>query len=300
MNSLRQSTLSWPDNAGLSGEKPLIGPEESPLGAPVWYRDRVSSTMDLARIFAAEGAPHGAVVWAGWQDAGRGRGRERSWGGDAGKNLFCTVIFHYSGVAPHSGGAMPEAFTLRVGLAVSLAIEEYAPLLAGRVRVKWPNDIMLLLPGRGAGKCAGILTESDGKAVYLGMGINVAQEDFPPDLRSKATSILLARRALEPEADAAPDLKRLLFHILGRLRVEFDPGAPDGDWRPRLEERLYLRGMPVRFFAGAADRGRTIRGTLAGIGRGGELLLVPQGAREPEAFITGELDVYGGENAETL
>jgi hypothetical protein len=53
-----------------------------------------------------------------------------------------------------------------------------------------------------------------------------------------------------------------------------------------------MRGERVRFLDGAADAGTEVFGQIAGVGRDGELLLLPDGATEPLPFITGELDVY--------
>jgi BirA family biotin operon repressor/biotin-[acetyl-CoA-carboxylase] ligase len=171
-------------------------------------------------------------------------------------------------------------------------------------------------------KAVGILTETDGKTVYIGIGVNVAQTEFPEALRAKATSILLARQArlsrpsgadpiaalasdtfpdtaLSPDAALSPNAVPysnaaetrfvLLETILARLHQELSFGEP---WRPRLEDQLYMKGRPVRFIAGGADSGRLVEGTLAGIGEGGEILIIPEGQPQAYAYVTGELQVY--------
>jgi BirA family biotin operon repressor/biotin-[acetyl-CoA-carboxylase] ligase len=233
--------------------------------------------MDESRVRAARGAPHGTVVAADYQEAGRGRAG-RPWKAERGKNLFFTVLLRYQDIS-----SFPQALTLRTGLAVSLAIEDYAPLLSGAVLVKWPNDIMI-----DSRKAAGILTETDGKIIYIGIGVNVAQDAFPGDLGAKAGSILQAVRA-RGGPDLAADRAALLERILVRLHREISSAVP---WRGRLEERLYLKGRPVRFIAGGVDSCRAVYGVLAGIGAGGELLIVPEGKTAPEAYVTGELRVY--------
>jgi BirA family biotin operon repressor/biotin-[acetyl-CoA-carboxylase] ligase len=283
----------------------------NPFNAPVYYRETVSSTMDEARYFAARGERHGTVISAGFQETGRGRGRNRSWNADREKNLFFTILLRYAGI-----DAVPKALTLRTGLAVSLAIEDFAPELKGLVQVKWPNDIMLpkmrppeIQPPEtpsgvnAAAKTAGILTESAADAgdcaVYIGVGVNLAQTEFPAGLRGRAASILLARRALPGGGGAASkaaytgeDRFRLLEKILARLHPEIDGGQFSAAWRERLEARLYRRGERVRFFAGAAGTGHLVEGVLSGIGENGELLITADGETESRAFITGELDVY--------
>ncbi|MDR1898509.1 MAG: biotin--[acetyl-CoA-carboxylase] ligase [Treponema sp.] len=282
----------------------------NPFGAPVYHLAAVSSTMDEARRLAGNGAAHGTVVAADFQQAGRGRVPSRPWIGRSGENLFATILLRYPGVA-----AIPRALTLKTGLAAAQAIEDFAPSLAGTLRIKWPNDLMIRVPGEEAArKTAGILTESDGSAVFIGIGVNVLQTEFPEWLRHKATSIALARRERGEEGAAGGPAEgdstedgpaarfSLLALILARLYRELagktaDAGRDDtggGDpWRGRLEERLYLKGERVRFIAGGADSGRIVEGRLAGVGEGGELLIVPDAGAGPLAFVTGELDVYG-------
>jgi BirA family biotin operon repressor/biotin-[acetyl-CoA-carboxylase] ligase len=147
----------------------------NPFGAPVYWVETTSSTMDEARRLAAEGAAHGTVIAAGFQEAGRGRVPGRPWVGRPGENLYAAILFRYSGFS-----AVPPALTLKTGLAIALAVEDFAPSLTGRVELKWPNDIMLYYAGgRAAGKAAGILTEGDGKTVFTGFGVNLLQTEFP-------------------------------------------------------------------------------------------------------------------------
>jgi BirA family biotin operon repressor/biotin-[acetyl-CoA-carboxylase] ligase len=273
----------------------------NPFGAPVYYRETVSSTMDESRLLAAGGAPHGAVIAAGFQEQGRGRVRGRHWTADRDKNLFFTLLLRYPGLS-----AIPAALSLRTGLALSLAVEDAAPLLAGQVLVKWPNDLMIRSGQDGIfRKAAGILIEGDGRTLFIGIGVNVAQTGFPESIRSKATSILLAQNAPLPVPDLRfPLLERILARLYRELEETGEPAPvpalpPDRSpapslppWRSRLEERLYMRGRRVRFIPGAADSGEAVEGILDGVGPGGELLLTPDGAGEARSFVTGELLVY--------
>lgn len=122
-----------------------------------------TSTLDVAHGMAAAGAPAGTLVVADTQTAGRGRmGRE--WLSAPGAGVWCTVIER-----PADADAL-EVLSLRVGMRVAAALDGLA---RERVRLKWPNDLML-----GAGKLGGILIESRliGSAVAwvaIGVGINV-------------------------------------------------------------------------------------------------------------------------------
>jgi BirA family biotin operon repressor/biotin-[acetyl-CoA-carboxylase] ligase len=248
----------------------------------VYYRETLSSTMDESRLLAAQGEPHGTVICAGRQKAGRGR-QGRSWDAAPGESLLFTVLLRYPGLS-----ALPRAVTLKAGLALSLAVEDFVPSLAGRVRVKWPNDLMV-----DSRKAAGVLTEGDGETLYIGIGVNVAQNSFPEAFRAKATSLALALGESALAAFGADSPFILLEKILRRLYRELDPPETgDGSWRERLEDRLYLKGRPVRFFPGGAGSLRRIEGILEGIGSEGELLLTAPGASGPVPYTTGELDVY--------
>jgi BirA family biotin operon repressor/biotin-[acetyl-CoA-carboxylase] ligase len=208
-----------------------------------------------------------------------------------GENLSCTVILRYP-----DAGSLPPGLTLRAGLALSLAVEDFAPALRGEVKVKWPNDLMLTdESGRGK-KAAGILAEASSGTVFLGIGVNIAQSSFPPELADKACAI--AGRLGLSKAEAAALAGRrfeLLEAVLSRLHKELEHG--EADWKRRLEERLYLKGRRVAFVpgppaSGAAAAGYIVEGTLVGIGGGGELLLKPNG-KEEAAYTVGELLVYG-------
>jgi BirA family biotin operon repressor/biotin-[acetyl-CoA-carboxylase] ligase len=263
----------------------------NPWEAPVYFEDSVSSTMDLARTLALRGEPRGTVIAAAFQEQGRGRVRGRLWKMNRGENLSFTILLPYGTPA-----AIPRALTLKAGLAAALALGDFAPALAGAVMVKWPNDLMIGSPDaspdaapetRRARKAGGILAESDGVFVYLGVGINVGQREFPPELRAKALSLALALEELRGAPPASPLV--LLGMILKRLHGELeDPAAPP--WRERLESRLFRKGARVRFVEGPAGAGRPVEGVLRGIGPEGELLITLEG--ETRSFITGELDLY--------
>ena len=248
----------------------------NPFGAPVYHEETLASTMDYGRVLAGRGEKHGTVIVADFQEAGRGR-LNRPWIVEKGKNLIVTILLRYADIA-----SIPQALPLRTGLAVAIAIGDLIPSLSPRVKVKWPNDIMI-----GDRKASGILIEGDGKNVFAGIGVNVGQRDFPPDLQSKAVSL----------ANACPDLPEnarflLLEKILRRLYEEIETDPFSLSWRERLLSRLYKKDEIVTFVPGAAGSNTLIQGTLAGIGEAGELLIIPGGEDKARAFINGELRVY--------
>jgi len=257
----------------------------NPFNAPVYHEDTVDSTMEVSRLLAGQNAPHGTVITADFQEAGRGRIKGRSWNMEKGSNLAFTLLLRFPGIEN-----IPRALTLRAGLALSLAVEDFAPVLAGRVMIKWPNDI-LIAGTEPAKKLAGILAEADSGAVHIGMGINVAQQQFPDFLRDKATSISLAMGAAMGAAAnkeiANEERFTLLEKILVCLHREVETTA--AGWKSRIESRLYKKGEQVSFAEGAADSGNIVNGVLTGIDSGGELLITPSGGGEPRSFTAGEL-----------
>ena len=228
--------------------------------------------MEVSRLLARDNAPHGTVITADFQKAGRGRVRGRHWKMENGIDLAFTVLLRFT--------AIPPALTLRTGLALALAIEEFAPTLDGKALIKWPNDILLPV-SRSDGKpevlkTAGILTESESGNVYIGIGVNLSKNQF-----QNAASVGLAA-GLEYKAG---DKFILLEKILSYLRSEIEAT----DWRERLEARLYKKGEQVCFAKGAADSGDMVSGTLAGIGPDGELLISPVDGTGILSFTAGEL-----------
>ncbi|HEV7496073.1 biotin--[acetyl-CoA-carboxylase] ligase [Baekduia sp.] len=176
------------------------------LGTPRLHLREVDSTSDRARELALAGAPHGALVTAAAQSAGRGR-QGRLWTTQPGAALTMSVVLRDP----------PPLLPLLAAVAVAESCGEDA-------RIKWPNDV--LVDGR---KVAGILAEGrphEGWAV-LGIGINVAVDvaGLPEDLREKAGS--LGRRRV--------DIEPFLSSLLDALERAFALGADDllNAWRAR-------------------------------------------------------------------
>jgi BirA family biotin operon repressor/biotin-[acetyl-CoA-carboxylase] ligase len=210
------------------------------LGRPRLHLRETTSTNDRARVLAAGGAPHGTLVTAAAQTAGRGR-QGRTWSAPPGRALLLSLVVRdYDALLP-----------LRAGLAV-------ADLAGDAALVKWPNDV--LLDDR---KLAGVLVEArprEGWAV-LGVGVNVAVDpaSLPPEVRGRASTLGRPPAALEATLD------ELLEHLERRL------AEPAEDCLAALRDRDALRDRPVRWSGGA--------GTGAGIDDSGALLVrLPDGS----------------------
>jgi BirA family biotin operon repressor/biotin-[acetyl-CoA-carboxylase] ligase len=206
------------------------------LGRPRLHLRQTDSTNERARALALAGAPHGMLVTAGEQRAGRGR-QGRTWSAPAGRALLASLVLR----------DVPALLSLASAVAVADVV---AAASAAEVEIKWPNDV--LLDGR---KVAGILAEGRPQEgwVVLGIGINVAVRDFPPELAARAVGL-----GLEPDA-IEPTLAALLAAL--ELRLAQDPAAILDAYRARDA----LRGREVRWQHG--------RGVAAGVDEAGRLLV---------------------------
>jgi BirA family biotin operon repressor/biotin-[acetyl-CoA-carboxylase] ligase len=223
------------------------------IGSPHIHHNATDSTNERAKELALGGAPHGTIVTADEQTAGRGR-QGREWLAPPGKALLMSVVLR------HLGGAQAH-LPLAAAIAVCEACEQSAPPL--HCTIKWPNDVWL--EGR---KVAGILVEGrpqEGWAV-LGIGLNVstAEDEFPDELGGIATSLAAARPASEPPAIA--DVLRLLLRALD-ARLEDPPDTIVAEWR----ERDALSGRTVRWEGG--------EGTATGIDESGALIVETSSGR---------------------
>lgn len=141
---------------------------------------RIGSTMTAAAELAREGAPHGTMVVAEQQTAGRGR-FGRLWHSPRAAGIYMTLVLR-----PAMPAARAPVLTLAAGLAVAEAVSEITGLAAD---LRWPNDVML-----GERKCCGILPEMTSEAerirhLTLGIGLNVNQLSFPAELAGEAVSL---------------------------------------------------------------------------------------------------------------
>ncbi|MGN6202013.1 MAG: biotin--[acetyl-CoA-carboxylase] ligase [Solirubrobacterales bacterium] len=208
------------------------------FGHPHHHFTRTDSTNSRARELAAAGAPHGAVVTAAEQTAGRGR-QGRTWTAPPNKALLYSAI-----VRPLDERHV--MLPLAVPLAVCEAAEKLNPDL--ECKVKWPNDIHV--DGR---KLSGVLIEArpqDGWAVIgVGLNLSIQEEEFPPELRATAVSLQEvrvddAREALNARLaewlDADPEEVLTVWRerdaLLGR-EVEWDGGSGVADG---VDDRGYL------------------------------------------------------------
>lgn len=211
------------------------------IGTPHVHHRVTDSTNERAKALAVAGAPHGTLVTADEQTAGRGR-QGRVWTAPPGSALLMSVVL--------------RDFDVLLPLAAAVAI---CDAVEPRCTIKWPNDVWI--DGR---KLSGILVEGRPQAGWavLGIGLNVTTEAFPEELAEIATSLRLAGVQTTPEA------------VLGELLPELDDwlDAPATAILDAWREHDALRGQQIRWHEG--------EGTAAGIDDGGNLLVDTASGRQ--------------------
>lgn len=246
------------------------------FGSPHHHFARTESTNTTARELAAAGAPHGTVVTAAEQSAGRGR-QGRTWTAPPNGALLYSAILR----------PLQEHHVM-LPLAVPLAVCEAAEALEPKAKcgVKWPNDVHL--EGR---KLAGVLIEArpqDGWAVIgIGLNLTIAPEEFPPELQGKVVSLFAGLAGVGPSGsdkgslgkprkslpavaiEGLPQTPLTAAEVLSRhlsAWVEADPTSVLEEWRARD----VLRGREIAWDdgSGVAD-GVDDRGYLVVVTPGG-------------------------------
>jgi len=184
---------------------------------------RVASTNDVVRDWLASGEEEICLALADEQTAGRGR-NGRTWNAPPGAGLLLSL-----GLRPIW---LPADRVWRLAAAVSLAMaeaaEDVARLPDGTIRLKWPNDLVIVAEGSGADapavrKLGGVLGETEGLGtsdprVVIGIGLNAdwRATDFPPDLGVTMTSLRAASGDRPVDRDAL--VKRFIERLEARVR----------------------------------------------------------------------------------
>lgn len=204
------------------------------IGLPRVHWRLTDSTNERAKGLAAAGAPHGTLVTADEQSAGRGR-QGRVWTAPPRSAVLMSLVVR------DPGEILP--------LVAAVAICDALPV---ECAIKWPNDVWI-----DRRKLAGILVEGrpqQGWAV-VGVGLNVATTEFPEGLRESATSLRLVGVDTDPDA------------VLDAVLVSLDRWlhAPQATVLEAWSERDALLTERVRWATG--------EGTAAGIDDSGALLV---------------------------
>ena len=248
---------------------PGLVPLRGQFGRALRYRGTVTSTQDEVRFWADSErgpAPHGAVVIAERQTAGRGR-RGRVWGTPHGTLAFSVLLRE----------ALSLADLVRMPLAAGVALHAACTALGVPCGLKWPNDLLTPLhPVAGGRKLAGILLEADlrgeeARRAVLGIGINVA--DAPPGAAHLHESV--------PHLTRAEVLAEVLFQL--------------EDWLARPAPAVLAAWKAASLTLGRPVRVVTAHAVVEGVARDldeyGNLLV--ETAAGPQTVSAGDVQLVG-------
>jgi BirA family biotin operon repressor/biotin-[acetyl-CoA-carboxylase] ligase len=247
-----------------------LGPSAGKLAIEVLEEAESTSSVLLAR--AAAGAPHGAVIAAEWQTAGRGR-RGREWHAPLAGALTFSLLWRFE-----QSAALLAGLSLAVGVALIRAL---TVLGVDRPCVKWPNDVLWRKR-----KLAGVLVEMHGdtlgpSSVVIGVGLNWR---LPPAILDRIDVAVadLATACPGPLPDRNVTLATVLRELIEVLDAFSNAGfAP---LRDEWERHHAHQQRPVRLTltdGGIAD------GIAAGVAEDGALLL--DGAQGRQRFYAGDV-----------
>ncbi len=264
MNGFGEHTKADADVMEMHPARLLRLTQTSRLARTVVLYDEVDSTNRAASEAAAMGAPEGTVVVAERQTAGKGR-KGRSWFSTPRGSIVFSMILRPK--------ASPESLTTLLGLSAALSIEKNCPGV--KVGIKWPND--LYIAGR---KVAGILAESRGSDVIVGIGIDIndSEDDFPARLRETAISLFMATGNIYDRGKIFSSILEIFESFYSRWEREglsvfkFD-----------VESRLVWKGKEAIIESG----GDEFIGKILGITSEGYLRIDVQG--EEKVFQAGDL-----------
>ena len=244
-------------------------------GHPVIYHDVTDSTNLQAKLEAENGAPHGALVAADMQTAGRGR-RGRSWSSPPGANVYFTLI-----LKPELAPDKASMLTPVMALAVAEGIRQCCGI---ETMIKWPNDIVM-----GGKKVCGILAEMSVERdliryVVIGAGINVCLQEFPPEVANVAA-------CLQAECGHSVSRAELVAAVMGAFERYYEMFLERGDLSGLIErynELLVNTGSEVRVL----DSSGEFQGISRGVNTRGELRVEREDGSEVLVYA-GEVSVRG-------
>jgi BirA family biotin operon repressor/biotin-[acetyl-CoA-carboxylase] ligase len=212
-----------------------------------------STNLEAARL-ARAGATEGVCVVAAEQTAGRGR-LQRVWLSPPGAGLYFSIVLR-----PRLEQGDWQLLTLLAAVAVHDALLAACLL---KTDIKWPNDILVAEK-----KLCGILAETvetqRGRAVVLGIGINLTKDSLPPELQATATSV-------EAVTGDRPELAKILQALVSELARQYESWQRVGGPREIIREwclrSSYCEGKLIRVTEG----GETLTGTTRGLEPDGAL-----------------------------
>ena len=253
-------------------------------GRKIYYHDVTGSTNNDAKRCGEEGDPHGTVVVADIQSAGKGR-RGRGWQTLSGTALAFTILLR-----PEFAPDKASMVTLVMALSVAEAVEDVLEGVGNAVTtIKWPNDIVL-----NKKKICGMLTEMtmtpdmhEIQYIVVGAGINVnnaSPEEFEEEIRATATSLKIETGR---QINRAGLLEKILLRFEENYAIFLKTLDLSG-LREAYQQHLQGVGGEVRVLDPAGE----YTGVSRGINDKGELLVEKENGEIVQVYA-GEVSVRG-------
>lgn len=245
---------------------------DTQFGRKIYHFFKVDSTNTVAMHLGEQGEPHGTVVIAEDQTAGRGRAG-RKWVSEKSSGILASILVRPALAAPQA-----PLLTIVAGLAACDAVaEEFNEGLD----IRWPND--LLIRGR---KFTGILTEmhaEPGRIHYavIGIGMNVNQTKMPSELAGIATSLRMETGRIHSRIELLIRLLRRLNHYYNQFLAE----GPEPIIRRFAERSTYYKGKHVKI----STLNEVFTGMTAGLDSSGVLRVVRDDGGGTESVISGDV-----------
>lgn len=247
------------------------------IGKKVYHYEVIDSTNLEAKRLCEQDAPHGSVIVARKQTAGKGR-RGRTWESSKEGNLYFSLL-----LKPDFEVEKASMLTLVMALAVLRACEKMS---GAELQIKWPNDIVA-----GGKKLVGILTELNllpegGYRVVVGVGVNVVKQDFLEELAATAVSL----EEISCNVIAKEDLLQEILAGFEELYLQF---CKDGNLCALVDaynNKLANKDKEVKVLEPAGE----YMGHALGINEEGELLVAPV-LENGQADMENVRNIYAGE-----
>jgi BirA family transcriptional regulator, biotin operon repressor / biotin---[acetyl-CoA-carboxylase] ligase len=244
----------------------------TPFARRIYHFFKVDSTNTVAMHLGEEGEPHGAVVLAEEQSAGRGRAG-RKWISEKSSGISCSLLLRPAIPTSHA-----PLLTLVAGLAARDAAAED---LANAPDIRWPND--LLVRGK---KFCGILTEMRAEpdrmhSAVVGIGMNVNQTKMPAEISDIATSLRIETGKVHSRLEL---LVRLLRHF-DRYYNQFLAEGSAPIIRRFSQVSSYAQGKRVRITTAT----ESYTGSTAGLEPSGVLRVARDDGRGIELVLSGDV-----------
>jgi BirA family biotin operon repressor/biotin-[acetyl-CoA-carboxylase] ligase len=244
----------------------------TPFARRILHFFKIDSTNSVAMRLGQSSEPHGTVVIAEEQTAGRGRAG-RSWTSEKSVGIYASMLLR-----PPIPPAHAPLLTLVAGLAARDAVAED---LDAQPDIRWPND--LLVDGR---KLCGILTEMHAEPdrihyAVIGIGLNVNQNKMPADIADTATSLRIETGRIHSRFEILIRLLRCLDRYYNQFLV--DGATPI--LRRFAEVSTYFKGKRVRITTAS----ESFTGTTAGLEPSGVLRVTRDDGRGTVPVLSGDV-----------